>query len=200
MISEKSMVSTINLPQTGQTTCYDSDGNKIACAGTGQDGDIKAGVAWPNPRFTDNGDQTITDKLTGLMWTKNANLAGEKTWQQALDYVTSMNTGSGTYGYTDWRLPNRKELRSPVDYSRYDAALPAGNPFTNVKSMNCYLSSTTRSCNTCDAWCVWESGGVTNSFKSTSYDVRPVRSGHVGNLVNSVISHSGNEAHLTSAR
>ena len=63
---------TVNVARTGQTTCYDSDGNVIDCAGTGQDGDIQAGVAWPSPRFVDNGDGTITDMLTGLMWLKDA--------------------------------------------------------------------------------------------------------------------------------
>jgi len=55
----------VQLPQTGQARCYDS-------AGTGQDGDIRAGVAWPVPRFMDNGDGTVTDNLTGLIWTQNA--------------------------------------------------------------------------------------------------------------------------------
>jgi hypothetical protein len=42
----------IQLPQTGQTKCYDTYGAAIACTGTGQDGEIRAGVPWPNPRFT----------------------------------------------------------------------------------------------------------------------------------------------------
>jgi len=67
---------TVNLPRTGQTKCYDTYGTEISCAGTGQDGEIQAGVAWPEPRFTDNGDGTMTDTLTGLMWTKDANLPG----------------------------------------------------------------------------------------------------------------------------
>ncbi|MBF0563965.1 MAG: hypothetical protein HQK89_01850 [Nitrospirae bacterium] len=46
------MAGTVNLPQTGQTSCRDTSGSKIACAGTRQDGDIKAGVAWPSPRCT----------------------------------------------------------------------------------------------------------------------------------------------------
>ena len=62
----------INLPQTGQVTCYNSAGTAIDCAGTGQDGDIRAGVPWPIPRFVDNLDGTITDTLTGLMWLKDA--------------------------------------------------------------------------------------------------------------------------------
>src|SRR4030066_1260987 len=74
---------TIQLPQTGQKTCYDTNGVVILCPGTGQDGDIQAGVPWPNPRFIDHGDGTVTDNLSGLMWTKDANLSS-KTWQQAL--------------------------------------------------------------------------------------------------------------------
>jgi hypothetical protein len=55
----------VQLPQTGQTTCWDAAGNVIDCLGTGQDGDLRMGVAWPNPRFTDNGNETMTDNLTG---------------------------------------------------------------------------------------------------------------------------------------
>ena len=62
-------------PKTGQTLCYDSLGAVVPCAGTGQDGEIKAGVAWPSPRFTDNSNGTVTDNLTGLIWLKNANCA-----------------------------------------------------------------------------------------------------------------------------
>jgi hypothetical protein len=53
---------------TGQTTCWDINGNPISFSGTGMDGEIRAGVAWPTPRFTDNGDGTATDNLTGLTW------------------------------------------------------------------------------------------------------------------------------------
>jgi len=66
-LSTGAFAGTINLPKTGQTICYDTSGNVISCAGTGQDGEIQAGVAWPEPRFADNGDGTITDNLTGLM-------------------------------------------------------------------------------------------------------------------------------------
>ena len=54
----------------------------------------------------DNGDGTVTDKLTGLMWIKDE--TKRMTWQAALDYVKTLNTGS----HTDWRLPNVEELRS----------------------------------------------------------------------------------------
>ena len=65
---------TINLPQTGQTQCYDTSGNAINCPGTGQDGEIQAGVAWPEPRFTTNADTTVKDNLTGLVWGPDGNI------------------------------------------------------------------------------------------------------------------------------
>jgi len=43
---------TIDLPKTGQITCYDTEGTIISCEGTGQDGDLQMGIAWPEPRFT----------------------------------------------------------------------------------------------------------------------------------------------------
>jgi hypothetical protein len=54
-----------DLPATGQTICYDSAGTVIACAGTGQDGEIQAGAML---RYKDNGNGTITDKNTNLTW------------------------------------------------------------------------------------------------------------------------------------
>src|SRR3990172_5700801 len=81
---ERYRVGVISIPKTGQTTCYDSAGNVIACTGTGQDGEIQAGVPWPSPRFMDNGDGTVTDNLTGLIWLKNANCFGTRNWASAL--------------------------------------------------------------------------------------------------------------------
>ncbi len=89
------------VPQTRQTTSY----------AAGDDGALKPGVAWPNPRFTDNANGTVNDNLTGLMWTKDANAPGPaacgpattKTWQGALDYAACLNTNS-YFEYTDWLL------------------------------------------------------------------------------------------------
>ena len=58
------------MPATGQTTCWDSAGAVIPCAGTGQDGDIRAGGALS---YTDNGDGTITDNNTKLLWARKSN-------------------------------------------------------------------------------------------------------------------------------
>jgi len=67
--------------------------------------------------YTDNGDGTITDISTGLMWQKTS--SSGKTWEGALAYCEGLNLGSNT----DWRLPTIKELRSLVDYSRYNPAI-----------------------------------------------------------------------------
>ncbi|RMD87237.1 MAG: DUF1566 domain-containing protein, partial [Calditrichaeota bacterium] len=160
----------IQLPQTGQTKCYDTIGTGISCVGTGQDGDIKAGVSWPNPRFTDNNDGTVTDNLTGLMWTKNANLTGLQTWQNALNYCNNLNFA----GYTDWRLPNREELRSLIDYSQIYPAISQGHPFTNVKTF--YWQSTS-GIERYSAYVVdIRFGDLLLERKSDSYYVWPVRS------------------------
>jgi len=81
---------------------------------TGGDGDLQKGVASPDPRFTDNGDGTVTDDLTGLIWAKDANLGGDNmTWSDTIDYANNLSLGSEGCGtsYMDWRLPNRNELK-----------------------------------------------------------------------------------------
>jgi len=68
-----------------------------------------------NNSFIDNGNGTISDTSTGLMWHK-ATAPGIYTWKQALSYCESLILA----GQDDWRLPNKNELQSIVDYSRYN--------------------------------------------------------------------------------
>ena len=159
------------VPKTGQTTSY----------ATGDDGDLEKGVAWPTPRFTDNGNGTVTDKLTGLIWMQDANILGKKTWTTALATANTLASGSG--GLTDgsvagdWRLPNRKELESLVDCSTAEPALPPGHPFTNVQSLY-YVSSSTNADSTTYSWgVVFSTGLVASGSKSTIYNVWCVRGG-----------------------
>jgi hypothetical protein len=70
--------------------------------------------------LVDNGDETVTDTETGLMWQK-ATAPGIYTWQQALAYAEGLELPSG--GYSDWRLPNRNELQTLVDYTRYGPSI-----------------------------------------------------------------------------
>ncbi len=67
-------------------------------------------------KFIDNKDNTITDEATGLMWSKDDSQR-PMTWQEAFAYVQNLNDEK-YLGYSDWRLPNAKELHSIVDYSR----------------------------------------------------------------------------------
>ncbi len=177
---------TVEIPRTGQMTCYNTNGSLIPCSWTGQDGAIRAGIPWPDPRFTDNNDETVTDNLTGLIWTKNANLPGAPTtWQQALDYVAGMNQGIyPNFGHTDWRLPNINELDSLVDAEKTIMILPGGNPFVNVQNGG-YWSSTTYAWVSGSAWLV-HMYGAEQAYGKTSYDasiyVWPVRSGQSGEI------------------
>lgn len=149
-------MSTQGYLQTGQTTCHDTFGREVPCAGSGQDGEFRKGAPWPAPRFEQKGE-TVLDRLTGLVWTQNANL-GEfpVTWQEALDYIARMNR-ERAFGFSDWRLPNRRELRSLMSHQTRKPALPEGHPFQNV-FLGWYWTSTTAAINTAYAWYIHVEG------------------------------------------
>ena len=164
--------------KTGQTGCWDMDGNPISCAGTGQDGEYQIGYS----RFTDHEDGTVTDNSTGLMWYKNGN-AGliPMNWDEALFLCTVfINSGEGAYGYTDWRLPNVRELKSLYDSISYDDGMPMEpHPFTNVMYGEVYWSSTTREALPWDVYTLYFSApGLAFNFKTSNFYVWPVRGGH----------------------
>ena len=162
------------LLQTGQTTCHDAMGRTIACGGSGQDADFRSGVPWPTPRFEAIGG-VVLDRLTRLAWTKDANL-GEfpLSWQEALDYIATMNRDRA-HGFSDWRLPNRRELRSLMSYQTRKPALPEGHPFVNVIS-GWYWTSTTAAINTAYAWYIHTEGArMFYGQKEERYLFWPVR-------------------------
>ena len=125
----------VSLAATGQTAIY----------ATGDDGSSKHGVAWPGARYTDNGNGSVTDNLTGLIWLKNAGSFAPADWATALTDANQL--ASGQCGLNDgssagqWRLPNLIELESLVDPSVDGPALIAGNPFINVAN-SIYWTST----------------------------------------------------------
>jgi len=169
------------LPRTGQTICFKATGAAvIGCAGTGQDGETLTGVAWPEPRFSDNGDQTVTDKLTGLSWTRDANPAGGyKTWRQALDYIEALNRRNHL-GHSDWRLPGIRELESLVNIQDDLASWLNAQGFTNVRKDE-YWTSSTYAAYTRSAWSVGMYSGVAaGRGKADGGYVWPVRRGQPG--------------------
>lgn len=155
------------VPKTGQAKSYR----------TGDDGDLQKGAAWPVPRFTDHGNGTVTDHLTGLMWVKAPHdLTGNSdrhTWDNAIDFCNGLTHA----GHSDWRLPNLRELQSLVDYGRSAPPLPSGHPFTGARSSN-YWSSTTDADHRGSAWGVHLDYGHTgDSAKTNTSHVWPVRDG-----------------------
>jgi hypothetical protein len=174
----------VDFPATGQTTCYDSSGVVISCAGTGQDGDIQAGATL---RYRDEGNGTIKDRNTKLVWEKKSNDGGihnqgtRLTWDEAFDYVNTLNNicandetvdcsvngdadcagVGGLCGFTgkrDWRLPNEKELQSIVNFEVF-------NPVVSSEfNTNCVAGSTvlTGSCTAVAAY-----------WSSTTFTINP---------------------------
>ena len=168
---------TVDLPQTGQTGCWDENGNPCTCGAPGcggHDGSIQAGVAWPSPRFVVNGDCVI-DNLTGLMWVKTP-LTILRTWTTALTHANNLTL----CGYDDWRLPNINELESLINAEEPDpAAWLNTQEFTNVQA-NYYWSSTTSIEDTTRAWYVDMGDGkveYSNVTKTDFFYAWPVRAG-----------------------
>jgi hypothetical protein len=76
------------------------------------------GEPWGDNDFQDNGDGTVTDRASGLIWQRQDD-GKARNWAEALGYCQNLLLG----GHDDWRLPNAKELQSIVDYRRHDPAL-----------------------------------------------------------------------------
>jgi hypothetical protein len=177
--------------KTGQTLCYDDVGTVIACAGTGQDGELQKGLAGA---YTDNGDGTITDTRTGLMWEKLSDdgTIHDKdamyTWTNAFSTKVAMLNAGSFAGFTDWRVPNVNELQSLVSYG---ASYPAINAAFNASCAatcsvltcsctqpNAYWSSSTYQDISSNAWVVYFNDGyVVGYLKANSGYVRAVRGG-----------------------
>ncbi len=184
------------VPQTGQTMCWDSNGNMINCGGTGQDGDIQAGVMLPSPRFTSNGDGTIKDNLTGLNWLKDGNCPnGTRTWDQAFTDILELNSSQTMNGrlcddytanFNDWRLPNVRELQSLINYEYFNPALSnaagmaqwtEGDAFTDIQLSGYWTSNTGAGDSTLAGFVDFASGGVSGLGKLNSLFVIAVRGG-----------------------
>ncbi len=126
-------------------------------------------------RFTDNGDGTVTDALTDLIWLKNANCYSYQNWSSAMSSAAGLNSGECelTDGSAegDWHLPTKEELQGigtdppATGYSGSPGVTwtTPGLPFVSVQSLN-YWSSTEY--DTYGAWGVFMSSGYTSSSNS----------------------------------
>ena len=136
----------------------------------------------PDSRYTDNGDGTVTDKATGLIWKQCAEglsgadcLTGSATtftWQAALKHAeTAVFAGSSA-----WRLPNKKELASLVEQRCYAPAINS-RFFPNTPSSG-FWSSSPHASYANSAWIVYfDYGYVYGYYKYSAYYVRLVRGG-----------------------
>jgi hypothetical protein len=159
---------TMSLLKTGQTTPF----------GAGSDGDLQKGAA---RSYSDNGDGTITDNSTGLMWEKKTQdnsihaAWAVYSWSGAsfgttnvmdgsitTTFLATLNSGSGFAGHTDWRIPNRVELESLLnlqhDYPAVDSALDT----------SCAADCTVTTCSCTQSVAYWSSTTTAFGLNGTS--------------------------------
>jgi hypothetical protein len=177
--------------RTGQTTCFNAAGVAVVCTGVGQDGDLQRGLPIA---FVDNGDGTISDQHTGLMWEK-LSLDGSIhdrdlafTWSGAFSAKIAVLNSMAFAGHSDWRLPNINELHTLANYGATNPAVHAA--FLNGCVLGCapsacacvqsslYWSSTTNQNATGTAWGIDFYDGDQRALDKTNQTVvRAVRGG-----------------------
>ena len=120
--------------------------------------------AGPQPAFQDNGDGTVTDFNTGLMWQQKRTI-GKTYWSSACDYCDELSLAD----HSDWRLPTRSELISIVDYG-YQSSLPAIDQKYFPGISDRYWSSSGFTYDLGDAWYVdFSTGKVGHSCKGMQF-------------------------------
>lgn len=168
-----------NLPDTGQNKCY-NDSTEINCPSQGEAFYGQDFQYSTNPMsFTDNGDNTVTGNITGLMWQKEDDGLTYNWYEASGTYDATYNPTTTDVcgslilgGYADWRLPTSRELVSIVDYGTYYPAIDT-TYFPNTGPSD-YWSSTT--IGTSLPYSVdFNDGGVSKLYKPLSYNVRCVR-------------------------
>ncbi len=116
------------------------------------------GMGWPEKRFEKLDGHLVRDLATQLIWTRNSCPSEYPlSWKEGLAFVEQMNRDA-KYGRNDWRMPNRRELRSLIDHSTKKPALTRGHPFQNV-FLGWFWTATTASIAPAYAWHVHLEGG-----------------------------------------
>lgn len=137
---------------------------------------VRAGQSGTSNNFVDNNDGTVTDTATGLMWQKATQAGPPKSWESAIADCESLSLAN----HDDWRLPDRNELLSLVDFSRYNSSIdPSFFPDT---VLSYYWTSTTCAAVNSYAWLVYFChGNILIWDKSIAYAyARAVRAGKSG--------------------
>ena len=142
---------------------------------------VRAGPTGSLDHLTLNGDGTVTDTSTGLMW-QQTGPESSRTWEEALAYAEGLVFA----GYDDWRLPNARELQSIVDYSEYLTAVNTSF-FPNCRP-SYYWSSSPSAYYLFSAWTVNFNAGYVSYYNKTDDHcyVRAVRGGQnclLGHLI-----------------
>lgn len=127
---------TFPIVDSGQTACYDSNGMEIACSAAGTLSGQDAQHNGNQPSYTNNGNSTITDNITGLMWQQSPDLNGDGsidtsdklTYEVAVSYCENLTLA----GHTDWWLPDIKQLYSLIDFSGTDPSGINGADTSNL--------------------------------------------------------------------
>jgi hypothetical protein len=101
-----------------------------------------------NQRFIDNGDGTITDTKTGLMWLQDGSCLQKHNWQETLTAMRTLTSRPEETGcaqalqkYPDWSLPNTVEIKSLLDYEADYPALSSGHPFRSLSPLGYWTST-----------------------------------------------------------
>ena len=156
-----------HLPDTGQVISYTST--------KGEDADFD----FQAPSFKDNGDGTVTDNITGLMWQKTD--GGEMTFESASTYVKSLNLS----GHNDWRLPTSHEL---FDINNFDNVNPALDAAYFTKTLAEYWwTSDPRVDASSYIWVVNAGGGVGAHPKAETISAGGSKKFHVRAVRNPVV-------------
>lgn len=139
----------------------------------------------PDSALRDNGDGTISDRETGLMWMQcplglsdpacATGTVDDYTWKEALEAAQAANAGAGTNGYSDWRLPSVAELGSIIESACVSPAINEDFFPATPLGFSYWSSSPFRS-DASKAWAVnFYSGTETDQAKSTGNYIRLVR-------------------------
>ncbi|MEN7982548.1 MAG: DUF1566 domain-containing protein [Nanoarchaeota archaeon] len=164
------LIVTRKLPDTGQTSCYDGSGNIITCPFPNQPLAQDGSYAANPPSYTNNGDGTVTDNNTGLVWQQSDDNYSYA-FLEAVNYCDNLTLA----GYLDWRMPEVMELQYIVNSGTY---YPAINSVFSGTDYGYYWTFTSYKYY---SWLNWIVGFIRGfvyydtSHLSHSYPVRCVR-------------------------